>query len=152
LAAELQSGEAGWQKGAKELEALFGSGPDAEFVRAVEDGLRNLSDYTKLGQSGMASRLSVAGSTHIERSKSIRQRVIQAIDSLRPAAQRPGEPLPREWHSYVILHDAYVEDVPNREIMARLYISEGTFNRVRRKAIRAVARSLLEIQDQVGAA
>jgi hypothetical protein len=44
------------------------------------------------------------------------------------------------------LYDAYVEDAPNREIMARLYISEGTFNRVRRKALRAAARSLWEMK------
>ena len=49
---------------------------------------------------------------------------------------------PREWHSYAILYDAYVEDVPNREIMARLYISEGTFNRLRRKALQAVSRAV----------
>ena len=56
---------------------------------------------------------------------------------------RTGIP-PREWHSYIILHDAYVEDVPNRDIMSQLYVSEGTFHRQRRKALRAVARSLLE--------
>jgi DNA-binding CsgD family transcriptional regulator len=43
-----------------------------------------------------------------------------------------------------VLHDAYVEGVPNREIMARLYISEGTFNRTRRNAIRGLARLLAE--------
>jgi hypothetical protein len=29
--------------------------------------------------------------------------------------------------------------------MARLYVSQGTFNRVRRKALRSVARNLLEM-------
>jgi DNA-binding CsgD family transcriptional regulator len=48
------------------------------------------------------------------------------------------------WYSYIVLHDAYVEGVPNREIMARLYISEGTFNRTRRIALRALARLLIE--------
>jgi DNA-binding CsgD family transcriptional regulator len=38
----------------------------------------------------------------------------------------------------------YVEGVQNREIMARLYISEGTFNRTRRNAIRGLARLLVE--------
>jgi hypothetical protein len=63
---------------------------------------------------------------------------------LKPDEKRPPEPLPREWYNYAVLHDAYVEDVPNREIMARMYVSEGTFNRSRRNALRGVARFLLE--------
>ena len=50
-----------------------------------------------------------------------------------------------------MLHDAYMDDVPNREIMARLYVSQGTFNRLRRRALRAVARNLLEINQAVPA-
>jgi hypothetical protein len=72
--------------------------------------------------------------------------MLEILDTLRPTGQRPTEPLPREWYSFAVLHDAYVEDVPNREVMARLYISEGTFNRTRRNAIRAVARAVQEIQ------
>jgi len=34
----------------------------------------------------------------------------------------------------------------NRDIMARLYIGEGTFNRARRRAIRGVARALKEME------
>ncbi|MBL8103630.1 MAG: hypothetical protein JNM02_13940, partial [Anaerolineales bacterium] len=60
----------------------------------------------------------------------------------------PPEPLPRVWYNHAVLHDAYVEGVPNREIMARLYISEGTFNRTRRNAIRGLARLLMEKRAQ----
>jgi hypothetical protein len=70
--------------------------------------------------------------------------LVEAIETLRPGGTRPKEPLPREWENYVVLHDAYIEGVANREIMARLYTSEGTFNRIRRKALRGVARYLLE--------
>ena len=55
-----------------------------------------------------------------------------------------AEPVPREWHSYVVLHDAYWERIPNQDIMSKLYISEGTFHRTRRAAVRSVARALLE--------
>jgi len=48
------------------------------------------------------------------------------------------------WYNHVVLYDVYVEGVQNREIMARLYISEGTFNRTRRNAIRGLARLLIE--------
>jgi hypothetical protein len=64
--------------------------------------------------------------------------------SLKPSEVRPPEPLPRLWYNYAVLYDAYVECMPNREIMARMYISEGTFNRTRRNAIRGLARLLME--------
>jgi hypothetical protein len=144
LASEVQSREVGLQAEAEDLLTTLESDPDREFVRLVEEGLRNLSDYAALGQSPLAAQLGAPGATHVERGKSLRQMLIEAIEALRPAGQRPAGILPREWHSHAILRDAYVEDAPNREIMARLYISEGTFNRVRRKALRAVARSLWE--------
>jgi hypothetical protein len=53
--------------------------------------------------------------------------------------------LPREWYAYTILHDAYVEDRLAREIMAKLYISEGTYYRMRRHALRGVTRAMLEM-------
>ena len=46
----------------------------------------------------------------------------------------------------MIINDAYIEDIRDREIMARLYISEGTYYRTRRKALRGVARALLETE------
>jgi hypothetical protein len=118
--------------------------PDAELVKSVEDCLRNLHDYIKLGKSPLAARLGVDGETHIEQGKAMHQALVEVIRSLRPAGERPREPLPRDWYNYVILHDAYVRDTPDREIMARLYISEGTFYRTRRKALRGVTRALLE--------
>jgi hypothetical protein len=44
----------------------------------------------------------------------------------------------------VVLHDAYWDRVSNHDIMSKLYISEGTFHRTRRAAVRSVARALLE--------
>ncbi len=69
---------------------------------------------------------------------------MESIELLRPSGVRPDEPLPRLWYNYVVLHDADVERVSNREIRARLYISEGTFHRTRRNALRGLARLLLE--------
>jgi hypothetical protein len=110
----------------------------------VEDGLRNLPDYISLGQSSLPELLGVSGDTHIEKGKAVQQQLIQAIEMLRPAKDLPKGPLPREWHSYIILHDAYRTGIPNQDIMSKLYISEGTFHRTRRAAIRSVARALLE--------
>jgi hypothetical protein len=69
---------------------------------------------------------------------------MQAVEALKPAGALPAGAVPREWYSYIILHEAYWQGVSNRDIMSKLYISEGTFNRTRRAAIRSVARTLLE--------
>jgi hypothetical protein len=129
---------------AEKLVMSIASNPDSEFIKIVEDGLRNLSDYIALGQSPIASRFRIQAESHVEQGKLICQILMDSIELLRPSGTRPDEPLPRLWYSYVVLHDAYVERVSNREIMARLYISEGTFHRTRRNALRGLARLLLE--------
>jgi hypothetical protein len=118
--------------------------PNPEFIKIVEEGLRHYSDYIDLGQSALADSLGVKAGSHIERGRELQKILAESIDLLRPAEKRPPEPLPRVWYNHAVLHDAYVEGVPNREIMARLYISEGTFNRTRRNAIRGLARLLME--------
>ena len=117
---------------------------DVDFVKTVEEALRHLPDTISLGQSPLAIMLGIESKTHIERGKELQQLLIDSIELLKPAEERPPEPLPRIWYNYAVLHDAYVEGVQNREIMARLYISEGTFNRTRRNAIRGLARLLVE--------
>ena len=129
---------------AKEMVDTIKTNPDSSLVKEVEEALRNLYDYIALGQSPLTEWTAVSGESHIECGKNLQAILINAIDMLRPPGQRPSEPLPRVWYNYVVLHDAYVEDVPNREIMARLYISEGTFNRTRRNALRGLSRLLLE--------
>lgn len=118
--------------------------PDPEFTKLVEDGLRNLSDYITLGKSPLVEILGLEAGSHIEQGRELQKVFIESIELLRPAEKRPPEPLPRVWYNHAVLYDAYVEGVPNREIMARLYISEGTFNRTRRNAIRGLARQLME--------
>ncbi|MEN9563255.1 MAG: hypothetical protein RIR73_1499 [Chloroflexota bacterium] len=121
--------------------------PDPDFIRIVEEGLRHLSDYIVLGQSPLADLLDIQAGSQVERGRELQKVITEAIELLRPAEKRPPEPLPRVWYNHAVLHDAYVEGVPNREIMARLYISEGTFNRTRRNAIRGLARLLMEKQS-----
>lgn len=132
---------------ANEMITTISTNPDMEFVKMVEDGLRHFSDYIVLGQSPLSDWAGIQTESHVERGKQLQKRLNDSIESLRPAEKRPGEPLPRVWYSYVVLHDAYVEGAQNREIMARLYISEGTFNRTRRNAIRGLARLLIEKKE-----
>jgi hypothetical protein len=141
---DAQSYATNLQAKSTELLTTLITNPDPQFVKIVEDGLRNLGDYITLGQSSLPEYLSVCGETHIEKGKAVQQQLIEAIEMLRPAQDCPGDPIPREWHSYVVLHDAYWEGVPNHDIMSKLYVSEGTFHRTRRAAVRSVARALLE--------
>jgi hypothetical protein len=120
--------------------------PEDAFVKTVESALRALGDYSALGRHPLAAWAGIAGDTHVAKGKALREFLAEGIAGLRPPGERPAEPLPREWYAYAILHDAYVEDVKNNEIMARLYISEGTFNRARRNALRGLARALQEMR------
>ncbi|NUM46916.1 MAG: hypothetical protein HUU38_19600 [Anaerolineales bacterium] len=129
---------------AEEVIGTIETTPDPNFIKTVEESLRNLSDFIKLGQSSLAEQLGVEGKYHTDRGRHLQHLLMEAINSLKPAEKRPSDPLPRVWYNYVVLYDAYVEGVPNREIMARLYISEGTFNRTRRNALRGLARLLAE--------
>jgi hypothetical protein len=122
-------------------------------IEMVEDALRNLHDYTWLADSPLANlelvRVSLPGGkvTYLERGKVVHDILLQAINKLRPDGQTPHDPPPREWYPYRILNDAYRNEVSNRDIMMRLYISEGTFNRTRRSAIRSLARALVEMEQ-----
>jgi hypothetical protein len=127
--------------------------PDGEIpARSVEEALRNLYDYAYLSDSTLAKLKRVqtassnSGSTHLDRGKLVYQTILEALEKLRPPGELPREPIPRQWYPYLILYNAYLENKPNNEIMSRLYISEGTFNRTRRAAIRSLARVLSEME------
>jgi hypothetical protein len=118
---------------------------DPELVKSVEEGLRNLKDYSKLGKSPLVSILAVQAKDHLECGKQVQVKLNSIIEKLRPMGDLPAEPLPREWYAYTILHDAYVENRMAREIMSKLYISEGTYYRLRRHALRGITRAMLEM-------
>jgi hypothetical protein len=118
----------------------------------VEDALHNISDYSYLGDSPLVSLKQVCvllndmHPTHLDTGKAVYQVVSNAVEKLKPGSTIPLEPIPREWYPYFILHNAYFEGLPNRDIISKLYISEGTFHRTRRSAIRAVTRVLSEME------
>ncbi len=120
-------------------------------INVVESALRNLYDFSFLADSPLANleivRSHLPGEcTHLERGKIVHNILLAALEKLCPQKNVPRDPPPREWHPYIILREAYEEEKPNRDIMSRLYISEGTFNRTRRSAIRSVARALGEME------
>ena len=130
--------------------------PAGAFVtQNIEDALRNLHDYDYLGDSQLANtrlvaaRLPVQGCTHLDKGKIVHELFEEVIAKLRPNHEFSGSPPPREWYPYLILHYAYFEDMLNRDIMSKLYLSEGTFNRTRRSAIRSVARVLADLEENL---
>jgi hypothetical protein len=148
LIAESQNNMTELNTVASEMLDSISVNPDTDFIKDVEEALRHLPDTITLGQSALAEKISIKGNSHIDRGKYLQELITASIESLKPAEKRPPEPLPRVWYNHAVLYDAYVEGVPNREIMSRLYISEGTFNRTRRNAIRGLARMLVEKAKQ----
>ncbi len=132
---------------------------DAGFAALVEDALRNLHDFTYLGEHELAGLKVVdwylpsedpGFMTNIDRGKAVSEFLVDSIRKLRPAGKEPGAYTvpPRSWYQYTVLYDAYVLDELNRDIMSKLYISEGTFNRTRRRAIRGVAKALQQMERE----
>jgi hypothetical protein len=121
-------------------------------VATMENVLRNLYDFAILadcplaGLSLVQSRLTHKQVTHLERGKAVYEVTLEAIHKLAPGEMVPRTQPAREWYPYLILHEAYINGISNRDIMMKLYISEGTFNRTRRSAIRSVARALGEME------
>jgi GAF domain-containing protein len=132
---------------------------EKDLVTLVEDALRRLYDYPYLGEQRLAHlrvvdwRLQGQDKefvTHIDRGQALSKVLVQAMNKLRPEGVEPGPHLipPREWYHFIVLRDAYVQGELNRDIMSKLYISEGTFNRTRRRAVRGVARALQEMERE----
>jgi len=132
----------------RKIETLVPNNPETWFIKMVEDGLRKFPDSIVLGQSPLTDYIGVKCESQIARGKQLQRLLNEAIESLRPAGMRPVGALPRAWFNYVVLHDSYVVGLRNREVMARLYISEGTFNRTRRIALRGVAMWLIDGMQQ----
>lgn len=136
---------------------------EEKLTTLVEDGLRHLHDFPYLGehdlsklrgiQANLAKRGDGSPPTFLDRGKAVSELLIALLDELKPDAPAPksDQTVSREWHLYTILYDSYVNEEPNREIMSKLYIGEGTFNRARRRALRAVAKSLAELEASAAA-
>jgi hypothetical protein len=144
----------------EEAKPVLGDISQKELISLVEDALRRLHDFSYLGQHALADLGVVAWQldqdaqelvTHIDRGKALHEILLQALEKLRPVDEEPDVYAvpPREWYQYMILHDSYVLDKLNRDVMSRLYISEGTFNRTRRRAVRALAWALREMEQAV---
>jgi hypothetical protein len=115
----------------------------------VEGALRHLNDLPTLSQHPLLAHLpplAEAQGTPLERAAALRNELDQAIERLRPSGARPtpGSSAVGGWLHYLVLKEAYADGRPNKQIMQRYALSEGTFHRARRRAIDAVASDLAE--------
>lgn len=134
---------------------------DESLVSLIEDALRHLHDYSYLGLHPLAQLQLVKQTqicsrtpnlnTHLEAGRTLHTLLVDVIGQLCPAGQLPnGAVVPqRVWHPYIILQSQYVQRELTRQIMARLYIGEGTYNRTRRRAVQGIAQALLELERQI---
>ena len=107
---------------------------------------------TPLARLQLVTRRLGPNPTHIQVGEAVHDLLIEVLEMLHPEEDktRPAKrgSVSREWYPYLILTQAYVECLPNREIMTRLYISEGTFNRTRRSAIHSLTRLLIKLEGE----
>jgi len=113
----------------------------------VEGALRHLNDLPALSTHPLLSRLPVVAGLEgspLERAARLRSDLDQAIERLRPPGARPtpGTSAIGGWLHYLVLKEAYVDGRPNKQVMQRYALSEGTFHRARRRAIDALATDL----------
>jgi hypothetical protein len=115
----------------------------------IEVALRHLNDLPSLSLDPLLSELPLAADmpgTALERAARLRQELDQAIERLRPPGARPspGTSALGGWLHYLVLKEAYADGRPNKQIMQRYALSEGTFHRARRRALDALAGDLAQ--------
>jgi hypothetical protein len=118
----------------------------AEFRLLVEGAFRRMDDLPSLSRHPLAAAPGAApAASPLEGASALRSELALAIERLRPGGARPtpgSDGRRGGWLPYLVLYEAYVEGRPNKQIMQRYYVSEGTFHRTRRRAIDAVASDL----------
>ncbi|MBM2811699.1 MAG: hypothetical protein HW416_2458 [Chloroflexi bacterium] len=122
------------------------------FVSLTEQALRRLNSPAALVDSELCARIPLtlrdgrgtltngqgALATPLDRAHTLREVLVSAIERLKPEGEdtRPGNAATLQ---YNILREEYLQGLLNKQIMARHAVSEGTFHRNRRQAIRTVA-------------
>jgi len=133
-------------------------------ARLVELALRRLNNPGALGRCDLKARIPAtlrveaarangdSGLTPVEEAKLLRQILADSIAGLqsdeadRSTATRKASDL-----FFNILNDEYLQGIPNKQIMRRYAIGEGTFHRYRREAIALLTSELLARESRLAA-
>jgi hypothetical protein len=135
------------------------------FVRLCERALRRLNNPASLAESGLAPELPrtftarraqegadpASPATPLELSRATREILMEAIERLKPPDGDVGPESPAALQ-YHILREEYLLGHLNKQIMTRHALSEGTFHRNRRQAIRTLAQELLSQEGRLAGA
>jgi len=135
---------------------------DEHFFHLVEEALRRLNNPAALARCKLITQIprSLAGAnvhpgasgetlaTPLELARRLRDVLIAGIEQLKPGDRdvRRGDPGALQ---YTILHDEYVLGMPNKQIMTRHGVGEGTFHRHRREAIAILSRELRTREERL---
>lgn len=117
------------------------------FRVSVEGALRRLNDLPALSEHPLIGSITTEGGTSLGRAAALRNDLAQAVERLAPEGTRPalGAAAGRSgWLHHLVLYEAYIDGRPNKQIMQRYQLSEGTFHRARRRAIDAIATDLYQ--------
>ena len=142
-----------------QAQADIAAASSEHLVRLTEEGLRRLNKPAALTDCGLMGRIPRTVAAHadrdgarpgeatpVEQARALREVLVLAIERLKPPERdtAPGSPSALQYH---ILREEYVQELPNKHIMTRHSISEGTFHRNRRSAISLLARELAKQED-----
>ena len=133
---------------------------EEHLIKLTEQALRRLNTPASLARCGLVQRLprtlvqaqalhggdGSSDLTPLQQAQALRETLTAAIERLKPseldqAASTPGA------LQYLILRQEYLLGLPNKQIMIRHSISEGTFHRNRREASRILAGELGRQED-----
>jgi hypothetical protein len=112
--------------------------PTAAFVDALKDALDHLYDFARLSSHPLAHWLLPDEPPRgVSRAHALRQRVLDAIESMNPGGRlQPSAPQRR---AYRLLDMRFVEALPYREVMRTLALSQPQYHREQRHAIQTLA-------------
>lgn len=145
-------GKGDWQSQKRDWHSPSQGQGEEILLPLVESALRRLYDPMYLGDHPLSQLRIVQAAIDAQgesaccllRGNAVSALLTRAVEQLRPSGPVPGRTLipERMWHPYLILYSAYIQDQHNVRIMSWLQISEGTFNRTRRRAVRAVTNTV----------
>jgi N-terminal 7TM region of histidine kinase len=127
---------------------------EENFDRITEKALRRLNNPAALAACELVSRLpqtlaaqtfevgnGKAGPAPLDQARAMREILALAIERLKPPDLERLRDAPAALQ-YNILRAEYLQGMPNKQIMTRHSISDGTFHRNRREAIGILARDI----------
>jgi hypothetical protein len=139
-----------------EAQSIVEEATAGHFARLTEQALRALNNPAALARAKLMDRLprSLAAegdlTTPLLQAQALRAVIAAAIERLKIAGDAdPNSPAALQ---YNILREEYLQGMPNRQIMTRHSVSEGTFHRNRRQAIALLAQELSRYEDSLAAA